>query len=311
MKILKVAAIGKCSLLCASMMWLSACTEQPTGKEQPMEEKTVEAKDDSKTSDEDNERLSQAKKLFFNLPSPISTASLLKKAGATYDQDVLNSTNKVSNYQTVSKKALNLGVYGADLSYSSIFEQTQQCLAYIKSARMLASELGIANAFNPEVMERFESNISSRDTVMTLISEVFLSANSSLKETDNSNIAALILTGGWVEGLYIATRMVDADNPNELISMRIAEQKYALENLINLMQMYEENEILDGPRKDLAELKALFDQVNVEKAKGDPSTSVNAKGVTTIGAKSTLKITDKQLIAITEKVGSIRSKYVD
>ncbi|MGD1846208.1 MAG: hypothetical protein ACFB10_12530 [Salibacteraceae bacterium] len=282
MKILKVVAISKWSLIFAALWLVAACAEQPKGKEEPANDPAAETPADDRT-DEDEERLSQAKKLFFALPSPIETASLLKKAGATYDQEVLNGHTNVSNYQTISKKALNLGVYGADLSYSSIFEQTQQCLEYIKSARMLAAELGIANAFNPEVMERFESNISDRDTVMNLISEVFWSANSSLKATESSNIAALILSGGWVEGLYIASKMVDMENPNEQIIKRIAEQKFALENLLQLMEMYEDGDILKETHQDLKELKALFDNLDEAKADGPATASVNEEtGETTI-----------------------------
>lgn len=71
------------------------------------------------------DRMAQTKKIFFNIPSPMETAALLKKTGAQYNGKILNDVNKVDSYTAASQQALNLGVYGADLSYASVFNHTQ------------------------------------------------------------------------------------------------------------------------------------------------------------------------------------------
>ncbi|MFN7690355.1 MAG: hypothetical protein ACK5QU_04665, partial [Bacteroidota bacterium] len=52
---------------------------------------------------------------LFSIPSPLQTSILLKTSGANYSKDLLNVTSKLPSYSTEYKKALNLGVYGADL----------------------------------------------------------------------------------------------------------------------------------------------------------------------------------------------------
>ncbi|MBA3706179.1 MAG: hypothetical protein H0W84_09860, partial [Bacteroidetes bacterium] len=62
---------------------------------------------------------------IFSIPSPIQTAFLIKNSGAAYSKDILNAANKSAQYATNFSKALNLGIYGADLGYVTIYDQTQ------------------------------------------------------------------------------------------------------------------------------------------------------------------------------------------
>ena len=61
---------------------------------------------------------------MFSIPSPIQTSMLLKKSGAPYSKAILNVPANVSKYSTAVKKALNLGIYGADLGYVILYQQT-------------------------------------------------------------------------------------------------------------------------------------------------------------------------------------------
>jgi len=56
---------------------------------------------------------------IFSLPSPVQTAVLLSKSEVAYNEALLNSAEKKTNYLSQSAQALNLGVYGADLAYLS------------------------------------------------------------------------------------------------------------------------------------------------------------------------------------------------
>jgi hypothetical protein len=80
----------------------------------------------------------KTKNIFHNIPPPMETAALLKKAGAEYDKDILNDVKNVDNYTAASKQALNLGIYGADLSYASVFNNTQESMLYTSCAQNLA-----------------------------------------------------------------------------------------------------------------------------------------------------------------------------
>ena len=82
--------------------------------------------------------INTAKKIFYSLPSPLETATLIKSAGAEYNEELLNKTANADNYTTIKKRALNLGIYTTDLSYASLFEQSQTSLNYMNASKKMA-----------------------------------------------------------------------------------------------------------------------------------------------------------------------------
>jgi len=67
-------------------------------------------------------------KIFHAAPSPMETASLIKRSGASFHADALNGADRASDYTTSDAQAINLGIYGADLSYATIFEENSTSL---------------------------------------------------------------------------------------------------------------------------------------------------------------------------------------
>ena len=177
---------------------------------------SVSEKNDQGVSSEEvlQHNIEETKALFYSLPSPIETASILQKTGAEYDATILNPVVNVNKYELASTKAINLGIYGSDLSYASVFDQTQEVMFYISSCKKLADGLGLSNAFDAKTMSRMEENINDKDSLLHLISDSYWMADAYLEENERSNLSALIISGGWVEGLYIATQLARS-NPNK------------------------------------------------------------------------------------------------
>lgn len=258
---------------------------------------------------QNSQRVVKAQTVFFSLPSPVETTMLLKKAGTTFNKDYLNPSKNVSNYSSTSSKALNLGVYGTDLSYTGIFDQTQEMMLYMKSVSSLAKDLSIVGAFDERTIARTEKNINNRDSLLQIISDAFWSSDSYLKDNNRSVTSALILAGGWIEGLYIATSVAGTVNNNE-INTRIAEQKLSLENLIGLLESYETDENINSLLIGLKELQKNYDGVEVPISKTEVSTN-SKTGITTIGSsKNHLVISKEQLKSISNKIESIRNKII-
>src|SRR4030042_3766811 len=84
------------------------------------------------TDDEIFDDIDKAKKIFYSLPSPLETAMLIKSAGAEYDEQLLNSIDNTRNYTSTKSLALNLGIYTTDLSFASLFDQTQTSIKYME-----------------------------------------------------------------------------------------------------------------------------------------------------------------------------------
>jgi hypothetical protein len=245
---------------------------------------------------------------IFSIPSPIQTALLIKKSGANYNKEMLNTSQKASSYSTSFKKALNLGIYGADLGYVTIYEQTQDAISYLNSAKKIADDLGVSGAFDAQTIDRFQKNLGSKDSMLTLVSVAYRASDAYLKNNDRNEISGLILTGGWIESLTFATNVFKMKGDAE-VKRRIAEQKLSLNSLIKLLTPYysqpEYAELIDG----LKEVSAIFDSVEFKYVYEKPTVDVEKK-LTIVNSKTEAVISDEQVKTISEKIQSIRNQIV-
>jgi len=295
---------GKITVAAGCLFYLGACT--PEGSEEMNKESGEETnapEDEAKSMGESVNR-----KVFYTIPSPLELTAIIKKAGAKYDKSVLNSTDKASNYVTQTDMALNLGVYGADLSYASIFEQQQETMYYFKAAKQLADELGITSAFGESTLTRIQNNLDNKDSLVSIISDSYWETDAYLKENKQSSISGLVITGAWIEGMYVSCKLSEMTKNNTDIKKRIGEQKLTLDNLIAMLNSYKNPEVADVVA-DLIVLKKAFDPVEINYKKLAPKVDTEAR-VTTLNTTSTVNITYKQLAVISEKIDSIRTKIV-
>lgn len=294
----------KTVLIIAAACMLNACGNNETISE----EKVLPAADTSAAAVKAKKEASNVQKVFYALPSPIETADLLKKAGATYNKDYLNSLDNFSTYNSSGSKALNLGVYGTDLSFTTIFDVSSESLLYLKRVNGLASSLGIADAFGEGTMNRMESNSNNRDSLLAIISDAYWTADAFLQENQRPATSALIVTGGWVEGLYLATRIAK-NKHNDDINQRIAEQKLSLDNLLGLLDEQKKDADVASFLTDLQTLKVLFQRIKTREGESTTTTDNKTK-VTTIGGGTKFEVTTEEIDAIAKKVESVRKKII-
>ena len=256
------------------------------------------------------EDINSAKQIFYSLPSPLETAMLIKNAGATYNEDILNSVDNTSNYTTNKSMALNLGIYTTDLSFASLFDQTQTSIRYMNAAKRMADGLGILDAIDNNTIEMLEENINNRDRIMDIISETFMNSSSFLTENERPALASIVLVGGWVEGLYIASNLVgDADIEGNKLVERIVDQKLSFDIVIHLLEDNKDNMDVAEILSDIVELKATFDKIIIT------TTSIQAvpdeeSNVTVLKSESKIDITHEVFQELKEKVKILRSNFI-
>lgn len=251
------------------------------------------------------------KEIFYSLPSPLETAMILKQAGAKYNEELLNPTDNTSKYVTNKSMALNLGIYTTDLSYASLFDQTQATINYMNASKKMAEGLGILNAIDEDVIERLEANINNRDIIMDIISETIMNSSSFFEENDRQAMSTIVLVGGWVEGLYIATNLVapDADFRNNELVNRIIDQKLTLGTMLNLLDQNSDNEDVQNVMTNVNELKKIFEKIEVTTSKIEPVTDEETK-VTTLKSETSVSMSPETYNELKEKVKVIRSNYI-
>src|SRR5690554_2259170 len=247
--------------------------------------------------------------IFYSVPSPMEMASILKRTGATYDMTLLNDVKKVHSYSSARRQALNLGVYGADLSYVSVFNQNQEAIIYMSCTKKLADNLGVSKAFDDQMIERMETNVDNRDSLLSLISETYYMLDAYLKENDRDHISAMVIAAGWVEGLYLATSIASSDGEVDMsLIQRIAEQKISLDNLRDLVNTYNRRNQLDGIANDLDKIHEAYHEVSIS-SEGSNVEKLS-DGTTRIGGKTKVEMSQKTLEVITRVVSEIRSNYI-
>lgn len=276
------------------------------GGDDETEDKNVEAIDSNKTN------VLKVGNALISIPSPIQTAILIKKVGANYNKSILNPTSKKASYSTTFKKAINLGVYGADLGYVTIYDQTQDALGYLGAIKTLGDELGVTNAFDAKLMQRFETNLGNKDSLINLSSSAYEASDSYFKSNDKFDVSGAIVAGGWVETLYFSTKLISAnikaEQKKELIN-RIGEQKSSLNNLIKLLTPYYKQDEYAAFIDGLIDLASDFDGIETKYTFVAPTTDVKNK-TTTINSTTEVNITDEQLKSITKKVEALRTLIV-
>lgn len=253
--------------------------------------------------------LSQAKQVFYSLPSPIETAHLIRSTGVPYSMDLANPTDNAVNYSTTMQKALNFGVYGADLSYASLFNQTQETIQYMATEKKIADDLGIFEFVHSDIIERIENNINDRDSLMEIITDGFNNANDYLKDAGQAEIAALIVAGGWIEGLYLATSLAQTANNNAQLIDLVIDQRHSLSILMKLLENYKDMSNVSKPFDWLTDLQATYDRVKTTTSETKVETS--ADGKTTLAANTSTAINNELFKAICQKADSIRSMIVN
>lgn len=201
--------------------------------------------------------------IFYNMYLSVEMTSLFKTIGASYNYKILNSPNKVDKYIASTEKAMNLGVYAVDLCYAKYFEQFEQASRYLKNMHKLSTEMGIPDDKFFLSVKRIEMNLSNKDSLVKIANELYVTTDKYLKENERESSAALIIVGGWIEALYIATNLTKKQNTDLELINRIAEQKYSLVNLVDLLKKYPEDKIAREYLSRLILLQKEFNKLTV------------------------------------------------
>lgn len=247
----------------------------------------------------------QIEEVVYNIPSPTEIPYLLEATGADFNQTLVNDRKKVDQYTSQSEKAaLNLGVFAADIGYLASYDKTQNAIDCMNSCKALADNLGIIGAFDIEMLQKFESNIANKDSLASLLNATINQADKYLRDDKRNKLAALIVTGSFVEGLYISTGVVKSypknilpDDQRYLILtplMRIIlEQEKSVEELLRMLGSSGNEDPIPAIMADLTTLQASYRALNIEEQIKNN--------------RADLVLTDKNLADITATVEKLRN----
>jgi hypothetical protein len=263
--------------------------------------------DSTKTQEQTSNNNSAVSETFFQVPSPGEMLTFIKMVAGKNNKNTsfLNPPDNLKNYSDAKAKALNFGIYSCDLSYCSIFEIGAEALKYFKTVKQLGDQIGVATAIKPEVMKRLEGNIGNPDSLAVITDDVYFSSFETLENGDRGPTLALVVAGGWIESLFIATNLAKYEENSPIIE-RLADQKYTLENLIEFLKKHEADPAVEAVKGDFEGLLAEFGKIE---QKDVTAKSKDEKDKKMLGGGKQLVVSAATYNAIVEKIKSIRNSY--
>ena len=197
----------------------------------------------------------------YPLPTSFEVTEMLNRIGASYILTLSNSADNVDKYLTETKQALNLGVYGADLSYASTYNQKQQIMSYMEASRKLIDALNISGALPSDIIEQIEKNEDNKEKLVEIITNTFYDTYEYLNTNNRGSVSMLVLAGSWVEALYITTNISEDTFQNKEMVEIVMKQKSSLNKLLKLMKKYEADEDVTAVMDQLKPLAKVYNMV--------------------------------------------------
>ncbi|NJK94536.1 MAG: hypothetical protein HC905_06060 [Bacteroidales bacterium] len=151
-------------------------------------------------------------------------------------------------------------------------------------------------------IDRLEENVNNRDVILDIVSETFMSSTAFLKENDRQALSSIVMVGGWIEGLYLATQLVgDKSIKESKIIDRIVDQKLSLDMVLKLLEGSKTNSDVVGIIAEMEDLKVTYDKINIKSSKIEPVTDEKTK-VTTLKSSSSSNITQEVFVELRNKI---------
>lgn len=301
---IRIKKILKISTMCLLLLFV-ACSSDEGKKEMSLEEFATLGKDTLTSVSEET-----MKEIIEAIPPAVEMASLIKATGNEYNSALLNSTDNLQGYSTANKKALAIGIYGADLGYINIYERTYSAINYLDVIKGLADDIKAGQFFDFETLKRLAKSSKNTDSLLRISTDCFNNMDEYLREQKRGKLSVLMACGAWLEGIYIASQLQKQTN-NEELKERIGEQKPLLDNLLVILNLYSHDPYFAELISGFESVKSQYKGVSITTEYMEPETKeINGELVIIDNSKSTVNITDDQLKSIISAIEQLRNKVI-
>ncbi|MEX2231809.1 MAG: hypothetical protein WD824_06600 [Cyclobacteriaceae bacterium] len=284
-------------LMATLTLSLASCSKSGQDKDQ-----------NGKEFDEAEGTKDQLEEFRHNIPPPSEIPYLLQASGAEFNQGLINSREKVDQYTSHNDKAaLNLGVYAADIGYLASYDKTQEAIDYLTACKTLSEDLGLLGTFNAELLEKFEKNISNKDSLTRLLDKTMKESQDYLRDDSRNKLSSLVVAGSFIEGLYIATGLIKSypkdilpeDSRNLVLTpiMRVVvDQKNSVSEMVKMLEAAEDSETVNAIREDFKTLEETYRNLNIDQQIKDNRADLvlsdkNLEGIATVVEKIRKRVT--------------------
>ena len=146
-------------------------------------------------------------------------------------------------------------------------------------------------AFDQTTMDKYNKYKDNKDSLTRIVYDSYTQVDKSLKGDDRVGMAALVVAGSWLEGLYLSTKTF-LDTPktpeNSSLYKVISDQKQSLLIVVKLLDEYKKDAFVSEIMTELKGITSEYSTISTD-----------------------IAMNEKQLIAIHSKVQALRSKIIE
>lgn len=249
-------------------------------------------------------------RVIESLPAPIEMAATIEDMNAPYSKNYLVPSELADGFDTNFKKALGLGFYSADLGYLNVYNQTNAIVEYLTVIKRISDDLDVDQFFDFQTLKRLATNSEDLSELMFQSVNSYHQMDEHLRNTNRSDLSALMVTGVWLEGMYLAAKVYEF-KPSEDIRNRIGEQKEILGDLIYVINFFKDKPYFPELIKEFDKLKEAYQGVVITTTKGEfKEEIVDDIPVIIPDEYTTIEMTEEQFEEITDLIVNIRNKLI-
>lgn len=209
-----------CAVVMAGALVASSCSLSSNDKKTEVTKQNIEE---------------NVREFVYPLPTAFETTEMLNRIEAPYIQTLCNDLANAEGYLTEYKRALNLGVYSADMCYASTYNQQQGIMDCMDVIKGLIEELDMATGVDPELPSKLESNENNKDELTKLITESFYDSYDYLNRNDRGPVSILVVAGSWIEAEYVTTHISENTFLNKEMVKIVMSQSEPLAKLMEIL----------------------------------------------------------------------------
>ncbi len=235
--------------------------------------------------------------------------AVFQMADVGYFPEIINPPANALNYTGDRKIAANMGVYLGDMLY--VVATSKKKIAYLNYGAImeLAKNAGLTEEFPQLIIERYEKENLSTDSMLTILDKALDKSEKKLTENDKAEFFSFILLGNYIEKLYIVSKILvqpsEAGLPANVDAMLkrnlfllVAKQTGPLEELISIVSKYAggANQVVD-----MAELNELLSYYKEAQA--------NKETLAKLAPSELYK--SKEVVQVFNQIEKVRNRIVD
>jgi len=159
-------------------------------------------------------------------------------------------------------------------------------MSYMDVSKKLVKELGITGAYKPEFVKEVKNNLDQKKRLTKLITNSFYDTYEYMNKNGKEELSLLVVSGSWIEAMYITTHISENTYHNKKIVDLIADQESTLKKLLNILEPYKSRESINNIIDQLKPIKKIYEN------------------------RENKDFTQEQVVAIKEKIGEVRANLV-